>query len=244
MNETLRRALFRARLSEEDVASRLAVDPKTVRRWIEGRVPYPRHRWALAAMLQSNEHDLWPGLAPDSEAASVPSEIVAVYSHRWAVPREVWYRLFRDARHEISILAYSSLFLAEDSGLLDVIATRAKSGVAVRVALGDPDCPRVAERGRQEYIDDAMAAKIRNALALYRRLCGASLVEIRLHRTVLYNSIYRIDRDMLVNQHAYGVPAAHAPVLHLYRSSESEIFESYLASLERVWEAAASLPWS
>ena len=74
MNETLRRALFRARLSEEDVASRLAVDPKTVRRWIEGRVPYPRHRWALAAMLQSNERDLWPGLTPEVGSASIPSE--------------------------------------------------------------------------------------------------------------------------------------------------------------------------
>jgi transcriptional regulator with XRE-family HTH domain len=44
MNESLRRALLRARLSEEDVAVRLQVDPKTVRRWLEGRVPYPQHR--------------------------------------------------------------------------------------------------------------------------------------------------------------------------------------------------------
>jgi hypothetical protein len=241
MNEILRRALFRARISEEDIASRLAVDPKTVRRWIEGRVPYPRHRWALATMLRSTEHDLWPGLAPSAEAASVPAEIVAVYPHRWAVPREVWYRLLSEARHEISILAYSSLFLAEDSGLLDVITACARSGVAVRIALGDPDCPRVAERGRQEGIDDAMAAKIRNAIALYRPLRGADMAEIRLHRTVLYYSIYRIDRDMLVNQHAFGIPAAHAPVLHLYQSSNSEIFESYLASLEHVWKAASSL---
>jgi len=244
MNETLRRALFRARLSEEDVASQLAVDPKTVRRWIEGRVPYPRHRWALAAMLQSNEHDLWPDLARNAETASIPSEIVAVYPHRWAVPREVWYQLFNEARHEISILAYSSLFLAEDSGLLDAITARAQSGVTVRIALGDPHCPRITERGRQEGIDDAMAAKIRNAIALYGPLLGAGVAEIRLHRTMLYNSIYRIDRDMLVNQHAFGIPAAHAPVLHLYQSIDGEIFESYLASLEHVWKAASSLPRS
>lgn len=79
MNETLRRAMFRARISEEDVASQLAVDPKTVRRWIEGRVPYPRHRWALAAILHSHEHDLWPGLVHDAETSSIPSDIVAVY---------------------------------------------------------------------------------------------------------------------------------------------------------------------
>ena len=36
MNESLRRALIRAQLREEDVAERLEVDPKTVRRrpWI------------------------------------------------------------------------------------------------------------------------------------------------------------------------------------------------------------------
>ena len=242
MNETLRRALFRARLTEEDVASRLAVDPKTVRRWIDGRVPYPRHRWVLADMLHLNERDLWSELVPKADAASCPAEILAVYPHRWAVPREVWYRLFSEARHEISILAYSSLFLAEDSGLLDVITTRAKSGTAVRIALGDSDCPRVAERGRQERIDDAMAAKIRNALALYRPLRDASLAEIRLHPTVLYNSIYRADDDMLVNQHAYGIPAAHAPVFHIHRSPETDMFGSYLASVERVWRGGTPQP--
>ena len=44
---------------DEDVAARLQVDPKTVRRWLEGRVPYPRHRWLLAATLGLDEADLW-----------------------------------------------------------------------------------------------------------------------------------------------------------------------------------------
>jgi len=238
MNETLRRAMFRARLSEEDVASQLAVDPKTVRRWVEGRVPYPRHRWALAAMLHSNEHNLWPELAPDAGSASIPSEIVAVYPHRWAVPREVWDRLFRDARYEISILAYSSLFLAEDSGLLDTLAARAHAGVTVRIALGDPNCSRVAERGTQEGIDDAMAAKIRNAVTLYEPLRAVGRAEIRLHQTVLYNSIYRADGHMLVNQHAYAIPAAHSPVFHVRRSFGTDMFGNYLASFEHIWQTA------
>jgi hypothetical protein len=238
MNESLRRAMFRARLSEEDVASRLVVDPKTVRRWVDGRVPYPRHRLALADILHSRERDLWPDLAPISVSASHPAEIVAVYPHRWAVPRDAWRQLFDDARHQIGILAYSSLFLAEDSGLLEILAARAKAGAQVQIALGDPDCPRVAERGTQEGIDDAMAAKIRNALTLYRPLLDSGRAQIRLHRTVLYNSIYRADDDMLVNQHAYGIPA-HAPVFHLHRSPETDMFGSYLASFERIWQAGA-----
>jgi transcriptional regulator with XRE-family HTH domain len=240
LNETLRRALFRARLSEEDIAARLGVDPKTVRRWIDGRIPYPRHRWALADMLRADERDLWPELAPAPAVTWRPGEVVAVYPHRWSVPREVWHRLFRGARREIGILAYSGLFLAEDAGLFAVLSAKARAGVDIRIALGDPDSPRVAERGAQEGIDDAMAAKIRNALALYRPLREAGHAEIRLHRTVLYNSIYRADDEMLVNQHAYGIPAANAPVFHLRRTPDSEMFDSYLASFERVWSLSAA----
>ena len=241
MNETLRRALFRARLSEEDVAARLSVDPKTVRRWIEGRVPYPRHRWALARLLHGDERDFWPELAPAPAAVSQPGEIVAVYPHRWSVPREAWHRLFGQARREIGILAYSGLFLAEDADLTGFLAAKARAGVITRIALGDPDSPRVAERGTQEGIDDAMAAKIRNALTLYRPLREAGHAEIRLHRTVLYNSIYRADDEMLVNQHAYGIPAANAPVFHLRRTPDSDMFDNYLASFERVWATATAL---
>ena len=52
-----------------------------------------------------------------------------------------------------------------------------------------------------------MPAKIRNALTLYRPLGAVQNIKIRLHRTVLYNSIYRADGQFLVNQHTYGIPA-------------------------------------
>ena len=54
MNESLRRALIHARLREADVAARLNVDPKTVRRWLDGRVPYPlKFRSYAAAAAQA-----------------------------------------------------------------------------------------------------------------------------------------------------------------------------------------------
>ena len=111
MNESLRRALLRARLSEEDVAARLQVDPKTVRRWLEGRVPYPRHRWLLASALGLDEADLWPQLGA---SRSRPQEVQAVYPHLEDVPRETWLRLFGEAQERIDILAGSALFLATD----------------------------------------------------------------------------------------------------------------------------------
>jgi hypothetical protein len=60
----------------------------------------------------------------------------------------------------------------------------------------------VLGHGRSEGIGDAMPAKIRNALTLYRSVAKLENVEIRLHQTVLYNSIYRADDQLLVNQHA------------------------------------------
>ena len=60
-----------------------------------------------------------------------------------------------------------------------------------------------------------MAAKVRNALALFRPLTLSRNVELRLHQAILYNSIYRADDQLFVNQHTYGIPAAHAPVFHI-----------------------------
>jgi transcriptional regulator with XRE-family HTH domain len=241
MNEPLRQALLHARLRESDVAARLGVDPKTVRRWLSGRVPYTRNRATLADMVGADEVDLWPDAGGPLAARNRPDDLGTVYPHRWAVPREVWTRLFGSAEHEIEILAYSALFLAEDMGILGILDDRGRAGVRVRIALGDPGGTHAAERGEEEGIGDAMPAKIRNALALYRPLANVQNVEIRLHQTVLYNSIYRADGQLMVNHHTYGVPAAQAPVFCLSSTGSSEMAALYFESFERVWAEAAAL---
>jgi transcriptional regulator with XRE-family HTH domain len=241
MNEPLRRALLQARLREDDIAARLGVDPKTVRRWLNGRVPYPCNRAAIAELVGADEVDLWPDAGGPLTKRTRPEGMGAVYPHRWAVPREVWARLFGSAEHDIAILAYSALFLAEDAGILRILADKGCAGVGVRIALGDPDGPNIAERGEEEGIGDAMAAKIRNALTLYRPLGAVENIEVRLHRTVLYNSIYRADHELLVNQHTYGIPAAQSPVFCLSDSGSGEMAAVYLDSFERVWASAMPL---
>jgi hypothetical protein len=241
MNENLRQALLRARLREGDVAARLGVDPKTVRRWLEGRVPYPANRASLAGLLASNEADLWPEAANPLSQGMRPEDLRTVYPHRWAIPREIWVRFFASAEHEIDILAYSALFIAEDAGILRILADKNRQGVRVRIALGNPESPRVTERGAEEGIGDAMAAKVRNAIALYRPLYAGGGAEIRLHGAVLYNSIYRADSEMLVNQHAFSLPAAHCPVLHLQTVAGGDMIATYLESFERVWTEAGPL---
>lgn len=239
MNVALRRALADARLREVDVAAALGVDPKTVQRWISGRVPHPRHRWALADLLKVREHDLWP---PQGEMpGQVPSEVRAIYPYRSAVPHHVWHQLFAAAEREISILVYAALFLAENVGFVRLIADKARSGVAVRLLLADPSSPRIAERGAEEGIGNAVAARIHNAISLFGPLLETEGVQARQHDTVLYNSIFRADDDMLVNPQVHGIAAAYAPVMHLRLVEPASIFSTYADCLERIWASAAPI---
>lgn len=111
----------------------------------------------------------------------------------------------------------------------------------MRILLGDPDSESVAQRGTDEGIDDTMAAKIRNAVVMYQPLRDVDGIEFRLHRTVLYNSIYRADDQLLVNTHIYGFPAAQAPVLHLRRVAGADMVTTYMESFDRVWDNATPL---
>jgi hypothetical protein len=188
-------------------------------------------------MIGVHEYDLWPHLAG---VPSIGPEVFATYPHRGAVPRDVWHHLYDHAEQHIGILVYSGLFLAEDVEMIRLLGEKARAGVVVRILLGDPDSPHVTQRGAEEGIADAMAAKIRNAIVLYRPLLGHG-VEIRLHSTVLYNSIYHADDEMLINQHVYGIAAAYAPVLHLRHQGEDDVFSTYLDSFERVWTSAQPL---
>ncbi|WP_052423315.1 helix-turn-helix domain-containing protein [Nonomuraea candida] len=237
MNNNLRYALAAARLNTTDVAAALAVDPKTVSRWLNGRIPYPRHRWAVADLLNVDEVDLWPEAAPKRRALA--EGIHTIYPHRWAIPQTTWRTHFTTATKQIDILAYSALFLAEDHATQRILTERAEAGVQVRILLGDPDSPEVAARGVDEGIGaEVMAARVKNALTLYRPLLDVHGVELRLHRTILYNSLYRADDQLLINTHAYATPAANAPVLHLTNTNDQGPASTYLTSFTRIWTTA------
>jgi len=243
-NERLRTALMQRAVTVEDLATACNVDPKTAERWITaGRVPYRRHRFAASTFLEVDEVHLWPGALDDAQLADASeSEILNVYPHRWVVPRDAWERLFSTAETEIAVLVYSGLFLADDPGLRRLLVDKATAGVRVRMLLGDPDSDQVGLRGADEGIDDAMASKIRNVMVLYAPLRALDAVEVRLHSTVLYNSIYRADDELLVNSHVYGMPASMAPVMHLRKVSGGSMVTTYLDSFERVWSQARPLP--
>ena len=98
-NERLRAALLERGLTPNALAAELGVDIKTVERWVtKGREPYRKHRFAAASYPGVDEAYLWPdALTREQVAAASQSEVIAIYPHRWAVPRDIWGRLFSAA---------------------------------------------------------------------------------------------------------------------------------------------------
>jgi transcriptional regulator with XRE-family HTH domain len=242
-NERLRAALLQRKATPAELAEAIGVDAKSVERWItQGRTPYRRHRFAAASFLGADETYIWPeALSPEQSKAASQSEIVELYPHRWSVPADLWKRIFEAAQQEISILVFSGFFLADDPSMIKLLSDKAKAGVRVRILLGDPESDAVAQRGRDEGLDDLLAAKIRNVIVLYRSLRAVEGTEFRLHGTTLYNSLYRADDQLIVNTHVYGAMASQAPVFHLRKIPGGEMMSTYLESFDKVWGQATPL---
>ncbi|WP_224402153.1 DUF5919 domain-containing protein [Pseudonocardia sp. ICBG1034] len=245
-NDRLRDAIHRAGLTTEKVADHIGVDPKSVERWItRDRTPYPKNRHGIAALLRESEAYLWPSAVSDAKATEASgSEVVQVYPSRSAIPRDLWDRLLDQATGRVDVLVYVGMFLTESPNLLPTLEAKGAAGARIRFLFGDPVSREIARRSMDEGIGKgAIAAKIRNALAYFRRIADSPGVEIRCHATTLYNSIYRYDDEMLVNPHVYGLTAPHAPALHLRRLSAGSLFETYARSFDAVWETAKPPKW-
>jgi hypothetical protein len=74
----------------------------------------------------------------------------------------------------------------------------------------------------------------REALAVFAGLRQIG-VEIRRHRAILYNSIYRADDQLLVTQHLYGIPGEREPVLYLQSAGADGMTTTYIGAFERIW---------
>jgi transcriptional regulator with XRE-family HTH domain len=238
VNERLRQAILDADLTVDDLAGEIGIDPKTAERWItKGRVPHPGNRAKTARVLGLDESVLWPQLEDARARAVVSSEVLRVYPDRGSVPPGSWYEFISSARENLDILVYAGLFLSDGrADLPALLRRRAGEGLAIRLLIGDPDSDAVARRGVEERVGDAMAARIQLSMSYMQPAFDAPGVEVRLHGTTLYNSIFRFDDDLLVNMHVYGAVAAKSPVMHVRRIAGGRLFPHYMASFERVWD--------
>ncbi|MFI5943991.1 XRE family transcriptional regulator [Streptomyces uncialis] len=245
MNERLHSVLAQRGVSPESLAELCEVDPKTVGRWLGGRLPHPRHRFSVAQHLRVEETFLWPASHPrvSRPGTGLGAELVGTYQNRASVPRDTWLSLLRESRQQIGVLVFSGTFFAQSNPhVAKMLAERAAEGVRVRLCFGDPTGTAVAIRGREEGIGDTLSAKIRASLTYYRSLLSETGCEVRLHDTTLYTSMFRYDDDLLINPHVWGQPASANPLLHLRRADATGWFDNYAQSFDAVW--AAARPWT
>jgi len=235
VNEVLRRAMYDAGLTELDLSVELSVDPKTVRNWMRGQVPHPGRRASLERLLGVDAGVVWPELNSSVRMGDRPTELAAVYPRRDLLKREDWLSCFDGATSRIDLLTAGASFLLDDPQVIRLFERKCDAGVRIRFALSIPPEPGAVA-------DEDSATKLRGTLHLVHSLLRSNQFELRLHRDVIYSSLYRVDDELLVNQHAHRVPAAQSPLFHYRRTDESEIFDAYAASLEKIWSSANVVP--
>ncbi|WIX81680.1 XRE family transcriptional regulator [Amycolatopsis carbonis] len=138
----------------------------------------------------------------------------------------------------MDVLVFSGAFLVEQYDLIPLIRKKAEEGVVFRILVGD----ETSETVKQRAIDEGTPGGLEGRIQLMRRyladIVGLPGVEVRTHSTILYNSIYRFDDELLANGHAHGALAGQSPVLHLRRTPDGQMWGHYMNSFELVWKNA------
>jgi hypothetical protein len=149
------------------------------------------------------------------------------------VPHVLFQELLLGARERIDLVTYTPLHWVEDNPkTIALLKHKAANGVQVRITIGDPDYSAITLRGYEERLDDGLVGRVRMANAYYSPLVDSPGVEVRLHHTALYKSLYRHDDHLLVNHHIYGTYGYLAPVLHLRRTDMDDLIQTYERGLE------------
>jgi transcriptional regulator with XRE-family HTH domain len=228
----------------ESLARVVGVDPKTVQRWLKGRLPHPRHRWKACDALRRPEDELWPEVSlATASGTHHTSEIISAYARRADVPSQLWSRMLDRAATRIDLLGYAMLFFPEQHpDLPNLLADRCAAGLQVRIALADPDCPEVAARDELEELGGTLPGRIRTTARHFESILSTAGVELRYHRVPLYNAVYRFDDQMFVTPYLYKMHGFQHPLLHLKRLAPAGLFEAYAHQFEAIWAGPTTTP--
>jgi transcriptional regulator with XRE-family HTH domain len=237
VNDALRSAMAEARLTEANLASACAVDPKTVARWVadEGRTPHPRHRWAACDALGVDESVLWPDAVRSAIKTGADREITAAYPFRSACPKLVWRRLIVGARSELTFAGYTNYFLwLEHPNLRSILRRKAEHGCRVRFLVGDPDSEVTRRREDAEGVPLTLGTRIRITLDELSKM-RSTRVEARFSDEHIGLSVFVFDADMLVTPHLANLVGHDSPMLHLSRRQDDGLFDRFAYHANELW---------
>lgn len=171
MNDRLRVAMASASVEPESMARKVGVDPKTVQRWLGGRLPHPRHRWKICDILGQSEQYIWPQVLLGASGVLHTSEIVSAYVHRADAPSQLWAGMLEGARRNVDLLGYSiSFFPEQHSRLAQSLEDKCGNGLKVRIALADPESAEVAARDDLERLGGTLPTRIRTTMVHFESL--------------------------------------------------------------------------
>lgn len=244
-NDRLRTGLTKAGVTTDTVSRATGTDPKTVQRWLGGRVPHARHRYTIAALVHESEEYLWP-VAPGRDAgaaANSAAEIRAAYAHRADLPVGTWRTLLAGARRRIDLLGYAMLFFPEQHpNLTRILRDKIEDGCQVRVAVADPSAQNTLERDELEQLAGTLPDRIRTTLKHFGGVEAVHGFQLHLHHAHLYNAVYRFDDDMIVTPYLVGAHGYQHPALQLRRLGPSGLFEQYAGQFEWIWKMTRPAP--
>lgn len=245
-NDRLRDAMTRQNVSIRELASLTEKDPKTVGRWLGGRVPHPRVRFAVAKRLKSDEEYLWPGAnRQQRDPTTAAGEVIASYPYRSDVPKTGWWELIDKAQNQIDLLGYTLYFLPYDlPGFIGAIEAKCAAGCRIRAVMADPKSTYVTDRDKEEGLAMTLAVRIQTSLHYFEPLLKLDGFELRYQDVPLYNSVFRFDDEMFVTPHLYATPGSSAPLLHLRRLGPNGLFSRFAGHFEGIWAKTTPEPRS
>lgn len=239
-NERLRSSMRRTGTSSDDLARLTGTDIKTVYRWVSpGRPPLPRHRSLIARHLGDDEAWLWPEVA--NPVATGPNgdttgEVVAAYAYRSDAPTSLWWNLFSRAQREVDLLGYTLYFLSlQHPELVSTLQEKCSEGLKVRAIIGDTDSEHVLYRDKEEATPLTLQVRIQTTLTAWAPLIECPGFQLRYQDIPLYNSVFRLDDEMLITPHLFATPGSQAPMLHLRRLGPGGLFSRFAHHFESVW---------
>jgi hypothetical protein len=84
-------------------------------------------------------------------------------------------------------------------------------GLRVRAIIGDADSEHVRYRDREEGTPLTLAVRIQTTLNAWAPLLDCSGFELRYQDIPLYNSVFRLDEEMLVTPHLFATLGSRRP---------------------------------
>jgi lambda repressor-like predicted transcriptional regulator len=239
-NDLLIAAIRDAGMTRDQVAEVAQADPKTVDRWIAGRIPHPRYRAVLAQALGVSEVEIWPE-ATRPRGRTGLDEIVGAWARRDEQDTPDWRALLRSAERHVDLIGYSLMTVIETRGALHALTEKAGTGVPVRIAVADPDTEHVLTADLAGRQPGRLKSRIRTATDQLQKVAGQPGIEVRQHTVATSHTILRFDEHMLLTIHLHGTPGFQAPTLHLRRQRDYGIFDQLTGHVEDIWKTARPL---